>query len=537
MKKSTLALSVAAAIGGFGFVGSASAITTVSGADATSLAVNSGGIGHKLLFPYFSAQGNNATLINITNSDTVNGKLVKVRFRGAGNSDDLYDFQLLLSPGDVFTGSITQATATSGASFSSSDTSCVVPSGAKNNTFLTTRVDPAGDVNAQTREGYIEVLNMADIRPATTLFGLVKHTTGKPNTAPTCTDTNLDPFLGTDVADVTAAQARGMEPPTGGLSGDWVILNQSGTVNAAWSGAATALRATKVVAGLPVNAMGNLVFWPQKDGVPSQAASAALLRTVTADELLVQNLVAAGTRNYDLPDLSTPYVVGDLSAADRADKTTYQLAITSLKHQFAADTSATPTFVTDLVISQPTRRYSVGVNYKASSTGINNIATSGTSASAVYRVLTAGALPVFYNSNNTALGTGTGARQVCLTTISAPSIASLYDREETTPTSGTSPFVISPANPGSPDKLQICGEASVVTLNQKVEDPSAALGGTVARSNVNFISDGLTWTTGWANWNITQATDLGLPILGATFMRVRNATSSYGFAFPHKYTW
>jgi len=96
MKKSTLALSIAAAIGSFGLAGTASA----------AMQLNANGIGHQLVFPYFSAQGDNATLLSITNTDTVNGKLVKVRFRGAANSDDLFDFQVLLSPGDVWTAAV-----------------------------------------------------------------------------------------------------------------------------------------------------------------------------------------------------------------------------------------------------------------------------------------------------------------------------------------------------------------------------------------------------------------------------------------------
>ena len=35
-----------------------------------------------------------ATLLNLINTDTVRGKAVKVRFRGAANSDDVYDFQV-----------------------------------------------------------------------------------------------------------------------------------------------------------------------------------------------------------------------------------------------------------------------------------------------------------------------------------------------------------------------------------------------------------------------------------------------------------
>ena len=102
MKKSVLALSVAAAIGG---VASAPAAAQSSG----SLVFNPAGVGHILIVPYFSTQSGNATLLNLYNTDTVKGKAVKIRFRGASNSDDLYDFQVFLSPGDVWTADVRQA--------------------------------------------------------------------------------------------------------------------------------------------------------------------------------------------------------------------------------------------------------------------------------------------------------------------------------------------------------------------------------------------------------------------------------------------
>jgi hypothetical protein len=73
--------------------------------------MNKDGVGHMLMVPYFTAQAENSTLINITNTDTVNGKAVKVRFRGAANSDDVFDFQVFLSPGDVYAFSVSKDSA------------------------------------------------------------------------------------------------------------------------------------------------------------------------------------------------------------------------------------------------------------------------------------------------------------------------------------------------------------------------------------------------------------------------------------------
>jgi len=531
MKKSTLALSVAAALGGFGFVGSAFAVTTVTGATATAISVNPRGIGHELLFPYFSAQSDNATLISITNTDTVNGKVAKVRFRGAANSDDLYDFQLLLSPGDVWTAAVSKDATTGLAKLVSTDKTCVLPATANNATFSTARTDPsATDKPNQTREGYIEVLNMADIyfpaigtAPAAgSLASAVKHSAG----VPTCNATVLDTALGNEVSAYTVsvgniaavgtlnnqAGARNMELPTGGLTSDWVILNQLNT--AAWSGEATALIATGGTA------KGNLVFWPQKFGAVANAPA-----SVTADQLLVSGVVAM--QQYDLPDLSTPYVTLDgVLAATRADATTASLAVTSLKHQFVTDSAIAA--VTDVVFSQPTRRYSVGVNYLAASATDNDITVTGSTAAAVYRGLGVGA--GVYKQANTSLY----SRQVCLDTVNIPNVQGVFDREETSPIIGSTTFVISPNVPGAASVQLLCGETSVVSINQAgVTLPSAALNGTVARSDATFAA---AYVNGWAHWDLTTADLGGLPMIGSTFMRARNGTVNYGFSFTHKTT-
>ena len=173
MKKSLIALSVAAALGGV--AGTASAQTT-----ATELVFNQSGVGHILIVPYFSTQSGNATLLNIVNTDTVNGKAVKIRFRGASNSDDVFDFQLFLSPADVWTANISKGA--SGLSrLTTDDKSCTLPANV-NQDFITSRlntVDLSGDALAnETREGYVEILTMGDIPSVsgtTSVYFATKH--------------------------------------------------------------------------------------------------------------------------------------------------------------------------------------------------------------------------------------------------------------------------------------------------------------------------------------------------------------------------
>jgi len=512
MKKSMLAMSVAAAIGGLGFAGSAMAIGALgSDATATILELNPNGIGHQLVVPYFSTQSDNATLLNIVNTDTVNGKLVKVRFRGAGNSDDLLDFQVLMSPGDVWTAAVTKDADTGVSMLSTADKSCTI--GLGNGKFSTLRTDPTKAEPAnETREGYVEFLNMADVPPAVggagvdTLFEAIKHVNG---VAP-CTASILEAALGTDPADEAAAELRGMANPTTGLTGDWILLNQ--TTTAAWSGAATALEG-RTAAGAAAGT-GNITFWPQKFGTPTN-----VIAVVTADPLLRMGSAGVAPQFYDLPDLSTPYVTGVAVAEDQADATTAQLAVTSVKNQF--ETSEGIAAVTDWLFSQPTRRYHVAVDYNGTGTAVEVFRDgAGTSTT----VGTA-----YYNPANTRLHTN---RQVCLDTTFGPGRNSLFDREETTPGVSDDPFVPSPNVPEQAQILLLCGEANVISINADGVTAPSALAATVARGDISTD-----YVNGWASWNLAgDTTPLGVPVIGSSFMRAANGAVNYGFAFPHKTT-
>jgi len=516
MKKSTLALSIAAALGGMGLAGTASAMTTLdTTGTATSLTLNARGIGHQLVFPYFTAQGDNATLLSIVNTDTTNGKLVKVRFRGASNSDDLYDFQVLMSPGDVWTAAVSQNATTGVAKLTTSDNSCTLPKSVASD-FSTVRVDPTpakGDSKNETREGYVEIINMADIISTTgsgsALFKTIKHSsTG----SVTCDADVLEAALGTDT-NKAGYVARGFGNPSGGLAGDWIILNQAKT--AAWSGPATALQATGNTG------TANMVIWPQKFGNADLTDAAT-----TADPILARGIVTA--QYYDLPDMSTGYI-GAESAVTRADNTTSLLAVKGFANQYV--TSDDIAAVTDILFSQPTRRYAAAVNYKATSSSVT--ATTGTVAAAVYRASSAS---VYYTSSNTAIRD----RQLCVNNVNMPGGAAktdLFDRSEVTPgaapAAGTPPFVISPNTPSDPAPsvtFYFCGEAAVLSVNAGSASDPSALSASIARTDVTYSAP---YTDGWMFFSMDNGGN-GYPLIGASFVRASNGTVNYGFTYPNK---
>ena len=492
MKKNVLALSIAAMIGGLGFAGAASAALTVS----------ESGAGHMLIVPYYTAQNGNMTVLHVVNTDTTNGKAMKVRFRGAANSDDVLDFQVFMSPGDVWTAAVSAGTDGT-AQLVTADGTCTLPAIAKNVAvpFVKDRLPTSltGDaLAAQTREGYVEIFNMADIdgTPATksALYTAIKHDKG---VAP-CTSSVLNNTLQNDTT--------GMVAPTTGLTGSWYIINVPQTTT--YAGAMTAI----VASGTTQN-----VFSPQSTGAATLAS---------ADPLFRSGILTA--QKYDVPDLSTPYeTTAGLTAEGQAGALTKALAATTVINQYANDASISAK--TDWVFSMPTRRYSVAANYAApvsqiyGTTGTATGFTAGTpgaTTSTAYRVIntdvTNGATPAlnYFTSANTSVNT---AGLICVTA----SGQTFYDREETFATSGA---VFSP---GQVSKTSLCGEASVLSF---ADAGTSVLGSTVARSNV---SSG-TYTNGWGQISFAAP---GVPVVGSAFIKLTNPSVAAGVSGTYGITW
>lgn len=588
MKKNVLALSIAAMIGGLGFVGAASAdvivgsgtpvatgsknvqeglvldysaavpnATKMSVSTATDLSLSEGGVGSMLLVPYYTVQNGNMTVLHVVNTDTLNGKAVKVRFRGAANSDDVMDFQVFMSPGDVWTAAVT-AGADGIAQVQSADNTCTVPSLGFNSpkAFSTGRLNPLSSdaVKANgTREGYVEIFNMADIPSdklytvgTTTLtnsalYTAIKHVNAVApcSVAGSAAETTLFNTALTNFSDEATAAKAGFNTPTGGLLGDWYIINVPETTT--FSGANTAVRADGG------NGRGNFVHFPQID----TGVDAAVINNFTADPLLrTDALKTDGTAFsatgvpaltagfYDLPDMSTPYLAADFNLPkNQAVALTSALAVTSVTNQYANDESISAK--TDWVFSMPTRRYSVAANYKAV-TGT----TPANDANTSYRLfsnLVTMALPSaavtaqdeWFFTANTPVATDESGN-ICV----KADAQRFFDREETTPGATTPGPVFSPRTPGTVAAVALCGEASVLAFKST---GNSVLASSVARST---ITSG-TYTNGWGvvtTNNIAGGVSRGLPVLGASFIKLSNPqvaaglSGTYGITWPHRFT-
>ncbi|MDO3385252.1 hypothetical protein QWI17_05295 [Gilvimarinus sp. SDUM040013] len=154
----------------------------LAGAAGTAQAVhiNNDGLGEVLIYPYYSIEGGQNTYISVVNT-TEYYKAVKVRFIEAENSQEVLDFNLYLSPEDVWTGAVVPEG--DGAKIITRDNSCTVPHISRPTADNPTAVDgeafrdlqyadDGGSTGlARTNEGYVELIEMAVVAEDGTGFG------------------------------------------------------------------------------------------------------------------------------------------------------------------------------------------------------------------------------------------------------------------------------------------------------------------------------------------------------------------------------
>lgn len=505
MKKKLLAISMAAALGGV--VGSANAMN-----------VSDNGVGLYNILPYYSVQEGNTTLIHITNTDTQNGKAVKVRFRGAEWSDDVFDFQVFLSPGDVWTGAVSRNGDV--AKMTTTDKSCTLPANV-NQDFITFRLVEGG--TAGTREGYVEILTMADIPYAdatkvananSPLANAIKHVNGVPACGAVVTglQAGANPAPA-GVAPSTFAGGPQMVEPTGSLMSYGVVINVP--ASKAFTVPATALNAAGVVNEVNYFRQANAAINP---GDPTTVAG------LTADSIFLTaaaNPAFGGTGlqmyQFDMPDLSTPLNTADTPIAQRdAVATALQRASTFV--EYLTDDSLLAT--TDIVFNQPVRRFFYEYLAHTTPATAAQVAANGS-----------------YTINGASYGIRgqVGSKYAELNGASnriAVKAPTFYDREEATIVSATD-IVISPTPPSVALTYSLKGEASVLSINNG-DLPTGSLGASLTANN---YETGLSNPDGWATLSLTTPLGQTLPTIGFSAINVFNgavgaAGTNYGMTLP-----
>jgi hypothetical protein len=230
--------SLCAALAGLGALGAAGT--------ASAVYVNPDGLGQVLIYPYYTVRSDVqsktpfTSLLSVVNS-TASTKAVKVRFLEGKNSREVLDFNLFLSPHDVWTAGVFPTVG--GAGVASTDKSCILPAQLSTNPLAPTPfldyvlTDAAGADLDRSREGYVEILEMSDIKAGSTTAKRVVHVNGVP---PGCAANN-------DV-DAKADSVLG----DGGLFGSMTIINVLGGVE--FTSNATALAAWNTAGSLYASA-------------------------------------------------------------------------------------------------------------------------------------------------------------------------------------------------------------------------------------------------------------------------------------------
>jgi len=202
-------------------------LASVAGA-AQAVYVDPNGMGQMLIYPYYTVQGGHNTYVSVVNTTSVT-KLIKVRFREGKASRDVLDFNLYLSPYDVWTGAVIPSPTTAGARLITADKSCTNPeikAGGeefRNYDYLTAaNTSAAGTGLDRTREGYIEMIEMATFDDSGD---------SAPYYAASIHDSSGVPFdcaflrPGKNNAAATAAINAAIDAPSGGLHGTVTLIN------------------------------------------------------------------------------------------------------------------------------------------------------------------------------------------------------------------------------------------------------------------------------------------------------------------------
>ena len=511
-KKKSLYAAVLAGLGALGAAGTANAVH-----------LNPDGLGQVLIYPYYTTRTSAAgasfnTLMSVVNT-TNQTKLVKVRFLEGRNSREVLDFNLYLSPNDVFTGVIVPTGA--GASFVTNDNSCVTPSDlfagtggrAGLNVFKNFQYSGAaadtGPVDLdRTREGYFEVIEMGVVTDAT-ITSFAKH--GTNNIPANCPGLDAyDPGSGNTT---TPLPGTYLSPPSGGLSGRANVISAGTGANYAYD--ATAF-----------DAWSNIVaYTPTGQVTPRLGQAAPPVSNV---------FVGAGAVT------SQPTVTGNVNAVwtNGADAFSATIMRNTVLNEYVLDAGTVSQ--TDWVLTFPTKREYVRVG--------------------------GGAATAPFTSNFNMTGAAPGGGGSC-----DPYAFSVYNREEGT--TGVAPNVILPSP--LPPATQIagsgtCWEATVVPFQ------GTSLLGSVNTSFpvsqlLNFVgsattvagsltSPGLPGTNGPNGWllisynapvqgltpasatlngvAITPARHVGLPVISMAFTNFNKAgvVSQYGQVSQAKYT-
>lgn len=499
MKNKQLSMALAAAL--VGTVGLAS----VAGAQQSVMTLNSDGLGQVLIYPYYTVNKDQATLISVVNT-TNQTKAVKVRFLEGRNSREVLDFNLYLSPFDVWTGSVTDVGVADGPGvLATSDTSCTAPSITRIGGTVAFRPfeytgenedDGPQDI-ARTREGYVEMIEMGVVinngdlgdgfveqsggsRRGTAFASAIKHGTDGVPANCGIIEAAWNPGTGIWWANPDVD----MLPPVGGLFGSASIVNvQLGTIIGYNADAVEGFYAQQGFRTVDGQNFWNTLHFEPGDILPSLANAA------------------------NQPDGSSTAVVfegGNLVELNFVDRGVAPVSAVfmydAILNEFLTSTALGAD--SEWVVTFPTKRQHIEAGVFVPGASDAHVVIQEMRPFTDWFDTTGDGLVFDANGSCESIG------------ITSTAGGGFYDREEG-PYSTSTNIDFSPRPPGgAPLGLSLCYEAQVLAFNQanvgEGNEASKVLGSTYAR-NLN-----LPVSTGWAQFKMGRDTIPGAASLGNT---------------------
>jgi hypothetical protein len=231
MKRNNLTAAVLAGlVGAAGIAGSAQAVNQ-----------NPDGLGQVLIYPYYTTNGGNQTLLSVVNT-TDNAKAVKVRFLEGENSQEVLDFNLYMSAYDVWVAAIFDIEGTP--TLLIPDTSCTVPylygdgvaagKGRGEQPFLSLKFASDGGTTTIDRanEGHFEMIEMGTLHNEDegSAANATHTTAGVPFNCQALVDAWTDPntnVIGDEGYWLLGDASEDISAPSGGMFGGAAIVNNA----------------------------------------------------------------------------------------------------------------------------------------------------------------------------------------------------------------------------------------------------------------------------------------------------------------------
>ncbi len=203
---------------------------------AHALSVSADGSGQVLLYPYYTVNGGNQTVLYVVNS-TPRTKALMVRFREGRNSREVLKFNLYLAPYDAWTAAIAATAEAGPATLYSNDPSCTVPDvrqtspSFRNYAYTGAFRDHPQSSAAQlssldrTREGHIEIIELGELQNGTGPTQLAEEVRPNSQGIPSNCASLLSAWSPSPPGPWTTAGQTNIDLPTGGLYGAASIVD------------------------------------------------------------------------------------------------------------------------------------------------------------------------------------------------------------------------------------------------------------------------------------------------------------------------